>query len=245
MKVAIVTGAGQGIGLAIAEKFSAEGYKVAGVDLNVTEPVASGQSYVLDVSDTVTQSILVERIVKDLGSPSVLVNCAGICDTEPIDDVTVRGWEKTFAVNVEGMFFLSRLCADQMVKDGIQGSIVNLASVSSFLPKLEQTSYGASKAAIVSITRSLALIYGPQGVRVNAVAPGVIETPLTMSIAAMRGAIRKVDPMSTLEPVINATPLKRMGTPEEVANVVHFLASDSSSFVTGQTLNVCGGFLMR
>ncbi|MCE9559380.1 MAG: SDR family oxidoreductase [Armatimonadetes bacterium] len=245
MRVAMVTGAAQGIGAAICRALARDGMKVVAVDLNLdlAQQVAneiSGTAFQLDVSDTASHA----KLLAQVGIVHTLVNCAGICRTESIHQITPDNWERTFAVNSAGAFFLSRLFAEAMKASG-GGSIVNIASVSGFLPKLEQAAYGASKASLVSFTRSLALTYGPCGIRVNAVAPGVIETPLTQSIAEQRGQLRNVAPMETLAPVIEATPLKRIGTAEEVAEAVAFLASDRASFITGQTLNVCGGYLMR
>ncbi len=233
---AIVTGAAQGIGAAIATKLEEEGYRVARCDLN---PISA---YSLNVSDVSAHESVLSQIKSDLGEVTALVNAAGICTTQTIDQITPEGWAQTFAVNVQGAFFLSRSCANRMAPGG---AIVNIASVSGFLPKLEQIDYGASKAALVSITRSLALVYGPKGIRVNAVAPGVIDTPLTQSISNQRAKLRGVSPGETLAPVLGATPLRRMGEAEEVADLVAYLLSESASFVTGQTINVCGGFLMR
>ncbi|MEQ1821688.1 MAG: SDR family oxidoreductase [Fimbriimonadaceae bacterium] len=239
---AIVTGAAQGIGAAIARKLAEEGYQVAGCDLRPTPEADGVRSYVLDVSDVASQDSLLDLISRDLGEITSLVNAAGICTTQIVDQITPEGWAKTFAVNVQGAFFLSRACADRMQPGG---AIVNIASISGFLPKLEQIDYGASKAALISLTRSLALVYGPKGIRVNAVAPGVIDTPLTQAIAQQRAELRGVAPEETLAPVLGSTPLRRMGEAEEVADVVAYLLSDKASFISGQCLNVCGGFLMR
>jgi NAD(P)-dependent dehydrogenase (short-subunit alcohol dehydrogenase family) len=239
---ALVTGAAQGIGAAIARKLAQEGYQVAACDLRLAPDVAGVRPYVLDVSDINGHASVLEQISNDLGEITALVNAAGICTTQTIDQITPEGWSKTFSVNVQGAFFLSRACADRMQPGG---AIVNIASVSGFLPKLEQIDYGASKAALVSLTRSMALVYGPKGIRVNSVAPGVIDTPLTQSIAQHRAELRGVEPEETLAPVLGATPLRRMGEADEVADVVAYLLSDKASFVTGQCLNACGGFLMR
>lgn len=246
MKIALVTGGGSGIGAAICRRLAHEGMLVVCLDRDE----AAAQAIIEEIGGAaigfdMAQSDRVEEVLNRIGEPvSVLVNNAGICVTQAIGDIEPEGWAKTFQVNVEGSFFLMRAVAERM-KESEGGSIINLASVSSFLPKLEQVDYGASKAAVVSMTRSAALIYGPYGVRVNAIAPGVIDTPLTQSIARQRGEIRQVEPGETLRPVVEATPLRRIGTAEEVASAVWFLASDQSSFITGQTINVCGGFLMR
>lgn len=246
MKVALVTGGGSGIGTAICRKLADEDMLVVCLDRDE----AAAQAITQEIGGAaigfdMAHSNRVEEVLDRIGEPiSVLVNNAGICVTQAIGSIAPEGWAKTFQVNVEGAFFLMRAVAERM-KESEGGSIVNLASVSGFLPKLEQVDYGASKAAVVSMTRSAALIYGPYGIRVNAVAPGVIDTPLTQSIARQRGEIRQVEPEETLRPVVESTPLRRIGTAEEVASAVWFLASDQSSFITGQTINVCGGFLMR
>ncbi len=243
-RVAIVTGAAQGIGLAIAKDLAAQGAAVAACDLAHCPNQEFARCYQVDLTDTDALAPLVATVESDLGPVSMLVNAAGVCTTQPATSVTPESWARTIATNSQAPFFLARECAERM-KERRSGSIVNVASVSGFIPKLEQIDYGASKAALVSLTRSLALVYGPHGVRVNAVAPGVIDTPLTSQIAQQRAAIRGVEPEETLRPVIEATPLRRIGTPQEVADLVSFLLSDKSSFVTGQTVCVCGGFLMR
>lgn len=245
-KTILVTGAAQGIGAAAARHFAKEGGSVIVADINFEKASAvaqeiKGTPFALDLGQLSQQ----ESLLETLSSVDVLVNAAGICITQDVNTITYQGWQKTFDINVEGLFFLSRWVCERLSNEGKSGAVVNLASISGFLPKLEQVDYGASKAAIVSVTRSLALIYGPKGIRVNAVAPGVIDTPLTQTIAEQRGQVRGVAPLETLEPVLKSTPLGRMGTAEEVAEAIAFLASDRASFITGQTLNVCGGLLMR
>lgn len=262
MKRAVVTGAAQGIGLAVAQALKAAGHSVIGVDRQpLGEHIAGLYSQLglaededrlramlaeprwdiyeqLDISDP--EAIM--GFAQKIGPVDYLVNCAGVCVTQQLDEISVECWDRTQDINTRGPFLLGRELAKSM---GPGCAIVNMVSVSGFLPKLEQVDYGASKAALVSLTRSMALIYGPKGIRVNAVAPGVIETPLTHQIAEQRGKLRGVDPMETLQPVIQNTPLRRIGTAQEVAKAVLFLLSDDASFITGQTLNVCGGFLMR
>lgn len=254
MNIALVTGSGQGIGRAIGLTLCKAGWETVFSDINedaaegaceaAKQEGGSAHAVQLDVSNIDCLKEKVEQIENKFGPIDGLVNCAGICLTRAFFEIEREGFEKTFAINVEGLFFLLQAVAARM-RPRHRGAIVNITSVSGFMPKLEQLDYGASKAAVVSITRSAALALGPVGIRVNAVAPGVIDTPLTQAIAVRRGSIRGQSPEETLKPVIEGLPLRRMGTSEEVAKVVQFLLSDEASYVTGQTIDVCGGQWMR
>ena len=236
-KTALVTGAAQGIGAAIVSLFREEGATVWGVDRT-----AGATDYTLDLERIED----IPSFVASLPStPDILVNCAGICLTRPFFEIEPEGFERTFRINVTASFVLMQEISKFLVKSGRHGSIINMASNSGLMPKLEQLDYGASKAAVISMTRSAALSLGPSGIRVNAIAPGVIDTPLTQSIAKMRSEIRGVSPEETLRPVVSSLPLRRMGTADEVAQLALFLAGDDSSFVTGQTYLVDGGQWMH
>lgn len=250
---AIVTGGAQGIGAAIARRLAADALHVAVCDINgagaqeIAKEVG-GTAYEFDLGRLANSGEaidLVQLIASECGPIRALVNAAGICLTHPIDDIGPEDWQRTLSINLVGPFFLLRACADSMLATGTQGSIVNIVSVSGFLPKLEQIEYGASKAGLVSLTRSSALIYGPKGIRVNAIAPGVIETPMTQANAERRARIRGITPEEALAPLLAQIPLGRIGLSEEVAEVASFLISERASYVNGQTIDVCGGSLMR
>ncbi len=234
--LALVTGAAQGIGKAIADKLREDGHEVIGVDRQ------EGVEAQLDLMDLETIPAFIEEL--DV-APQVLVNAAGICLTRPFFDVEQPGFAKMHTINVQAPLVLMQAIAARLIREGKTGSFVNITSNSAFMPKLEQLDYAATKAALISITKSAALSLGPHGIRVNAVAPGITNTPLTQGIAKQRAEIRGVSPEETLAPVVNALPLKRMAEPNEIAQVVAFLASDAASYVTGQTYVVDGGQWMR
>jgi NAD(P)-dependent dehydrogenase (short-subunit alcohol dehydrogenase family) len=236
-KRALVTGAAQGIGKAVVDLFRQEGAIVEGLDL---QPGAS--EHTLDLSNLDAIPGFVQGLEK---CPDVLVNVAGICLTRSFFEIDLASFERTLRINVLSLFSLSQQIAKRLAAERRSGSFVNVASNSGFNPKLEQLDYGASKAAVVSMTRSTALCLAPYGIRVNAIAPGIIDTPMTQANAERRAKIRGVAPEETLRPILEGVPLKRMGSAEEVAQVALFLASDRSSYVTGQTYLVDGGQLMR
>ena len=234
---ALVTGAAQGIGLSILEALRREGALAEGLDRQ-----AGATDHILDLADLHSLAGFVDALP---ACPDVLVNAAGICLTRPFFEVDLESFEKTLRINVVAAFALTQAVAKRLISEGRKGVIVNIASNSGFMPKLEQLDYGASKAALVSVTRSSALSLGPHGIRVNAIAPGVIDTPLTQSIADQRAKIRGVSPEETLRPVLESLPLRRIGTPEEIAQLAVFLASEQASFITGQTYVADGGQIMR
>ena len=234
--LALVTGAAQGIGQAIADQLRSDGHQVIGVDRQ------SGVEAQLDLMNLDAIPTFINQLAE---CPQILVNAAGICLTRPFFDVEQPGFSRMHTINVQAPLALMQAVGARLINEGRTGSFVNITSNSAFMPKLEQLDYAATKAALISITKSAALSLGPHGIRVNAVAPGITNTPLTQGIAKQRAEIRGVSPEETLVPVVASLPLKRMAEPNEIAQVVAFLASDAASYITGQTYVVDGGQYMH
>lgn len=239
-KVAIVTGAGSGIGLACAVALAREGARVACADLDgaAADRAAArldGDSVGIQVDVTREEDCarLVEQTTSRLGGLDVLVTSAGIFHATPFDRITAEEWDRIQAVNLKGTFLTCQAALRVMVANG-RGRIVTIASLGGQTGGLAAgASYAASKAGVVALTKSIARYAGPYGVVVNTVNPGVIATPMTAAW-----------PPEVAERVIAQTPLARMGTAEEVAAVVCMLASDAASFVHGAHVDVNGGLLM-
>jgi len=240
--VAIVTGSGYGIGRGIAEYFARQGAKVAVFDLDETTAKeteriiqSSGgvaKAYRTDVADfeNVTQNA--SSVRRDLGAVDILVNNAGIRYVRKLLEIPNEEWNRTIAVNLTGMFYMVKAVAP-MMQEKHRGKIVNIASISGLLGQNGRAAYGASKGGIIQLTRSLAVELGPE-INVNAVAPGFV--PGT-------GMMKEIDKDSRSSSwMVANTPVKRPGTPEDVAAAVAFLCSDEASFIAGVTLPVDGGF---
>jgi NAD(P)-dependent dehydrogenase (short-subunit alcohol dehydrogenase family) len=242
-KRAVVTGAASGIGQAVALRLLAEGADVIAVDINeagLAPVVAAGATAcVASVADPAGRASIAEAAGPEL---DYLVNAAGILFVRSIWEVGVEEWQRLYAVNVEGTFFLCQALG-QRIRSG--GAIVNLSSSSAKLSTtVEVTPYSSSKAAVVGITRSFAYVLAPRNVRVNAICPGIIDTPMQdtvlAKIAPMRGMT--VDELSTGR--LKAVPLGRSASAEECAGVIWFLLSDDAAYMTGQAINHTGGLVM-
>ncbi|MCL7466364.1 SDR family NAD(P)-dependent oxidoreductase [Phaeovulum sp. NW3] len=239
-RTAIVTGAGQGIGYAITEALLAAGAHVIAVD---REPAGiealAARSAVTAVLGDVTDTALTDRLSAALDEAGlrldILCNNAGIARGAHALDTTDEDFIRYFDVNVLGLFRLSRWAVGRMMKTG-GGAIVNTASIFGEIGALNSCGYSTSKAAVIGLTRQMATDFGPNGIRVNAVAPGLIETPLTAERIRTEAWRR--------HQMIDGAPLRRAGQPEDVARAVRFLASDEASFITGQILAVDGGWAM-
>ncbi|MGW2664234.1 3-oxoacyl-ACP reductase FabG [Nocardia tengchongensis] len=244
-KVAVVTGAARGIGAGTAARLAADGFAVAIVDLDeaackdAVDAIASAGGTAIAVGCNVTDENQVaaafERIAAELGSVDVLVNNAGVLRDNLLFKMSVDDWDLVMSVHLKGAFLCTREAQKYMVKQK-SGKIVNTSSVSA-LGARGQANYSAAKMGIQGLTRTLAMELGPFGINVNAVAPGFIVTEMTDATAARVG----VSPEEFRAEAAKITPLRRVGEPADIANVVSFLVSDDASFVTGQTIYVDGG----
>jgi len=238
-KVALITGAARGIGKAIALKFATEGADVAFSDLNYDENMAAtekeiaalgvkAKGYASNAASFSDSETLVNEVVKDFGKVDILVNNAGITRDNLLLRMTEQDWDAVLTVNLKSAFNLTKAVQRYMMKQR-SGSIINMSSVVGVNGNAGQANYSASKAGLIGFTKSVAKELGSRGIRCNAIAPGFIETEMTKKLSE-----------EVREAWIKTIPLRRAGKPEDVADVATFLASDLSSYVSGQVINVCG-----
>ncbi|MCL2864384.1 MAG: beta-ketoacyl-ACP reductase [Lachnospiraceae bacterium] len=231
-KVALVTGASQGIGRCVAERLAAEGATVIGVDMHKVEyDKPSIHSFVLNVTDRAGVKELFHIILERFGRIDILVNNAGITRDALTQKMTEEMWDLVIDVNLKGLFNVTQLVGPQMMEQG-GGSIINIASIIGEYGNVGQCNYAATKAGVYGLTKSWAKEFARKGaaVRVNAISPGYVHT-----------AILDTVPENILDDMRKKTMLGRLGEPEEIANAVLFLASDEASYVTGHNLSVNGG----
>lgn len=242
MMIALVTGAGSGIGAAIALRLAADGHTVAVNDLSLEAAKATVEkihaaggvagAYAADVSDEAAVTEMVDLITEDFGAPEILVNNAGFGHQARFTEIEPAMFDKIFAVHVRGNYLCTRACLPAMLEKG-QGHIVNIASQLGQIGGVELVHYAGAKAAVIGMTKSLAREVSTQGVRVNAVAPGPINTPLVEALSEDWKTAKRAE-----------LPLGRFGSPAEIGGVVSFLVSDDAALFVGQTLGPNSGDVM-
>jgi NAD(P)-dependent dehydrogenase (short-subunit alcohol dehydrogenase family) len=239
---ALITGAGGGLGTAVAHAYAAEGARLALVGRNelrlrslCDELDAEAHGIGADVSDPDAAAAAVERATALLGGLDAVVNAAAIdCDWAPVGEMAIDTWDRTIAINLSGTFYVCRAALPHLVADG-GGTIVNFTSVAGYKVWAEDVAYNASKAGVDMLTRTIAVEYGPRGVRANCLAPGVIDAGMT----------DVVTDAGERDELVRMHAIPRMGLASEVAEAAVWLASDASAFTTGSVLRVDGGFLDR
>jgi NAD(P)-dependent dehydrogenase (short-subunit alcohol dehydrogenase family) len=239
-RVAVVTGAARGIGLAVARRFLGDGYGVALLDIDAetlartAAALVPGESVLgieCDVAEPRQVQAAIDRAAARFGRIDVLVNNAGIAVFKPILETTYEEWARVIAVNLTGPFLCTQACAPVMLANG-GGAVVNIGSISGLRASTLRVAYGTSKAALMHLTKQQAAELGERGIRVNAVAPGPVDTAMA----------REVHTPDIRADYHDAIPLNRYGSEDEIAAAVAFLCSDAASYVNGQTLAVDGGF---
>ena len=287
-KVAIVTGAGQGIGRGIAQRLAREGAHVVIAEYSAENATAAAQAieaaggralaYRIDISDVAAVQKMVDAVAVQLGHIDILVNNAGVVQTKPMLDLTEADWDRVLDVNLRGTFFVVQAVARQMIEQAPEalrqaastpadisstkkqeatagsavaeplaasyGKIISLSSVAGRRGRPWQTHYAASKAGIISLTQSTALALAPYRINANAVCPGIVPTAMWRQIDKEKGQLFGARPGEAMASFIQTVPLKRAATAGDVAGAVAFFCSPDSDYITGQALNVDGGFEM-
>lgn len=247
-KVAIVTGGAKGIGRAIAQRYVEEGLTVAIADVALQQAEQTAAelgpnafAVALDVADQASVEAMVRTVVEKAGRIDVLVNNAGLFDMLPFMEVTRESYHRVFAVNVEGLLFTLQAVARQMIAQGSGGKIINLASQAGRRGEPLVSVYCASKAAVISLTQSAGLALAKDRINVNAIAPGVIDTPMYDYVDSLCAKYMNIPIGENKRQVSQGVPYGRMGRPDEIASMAAFLASDDADYVVAQTYGVDGG----
>lgn len=251
---ALLTGAAGGIGLAVAQGFLLEGARCTIVDIG-EQPTEAARALIAthaeraqyvqaDVTRGASIALMMAAATQRFGTVEVLFNNAAVFDLAPLLDADEASYERLFAVNVKGMFFVMQAVLKGMVDAGVAGSVINLASQAGRRGEALVAHYCATKAAVISYTQSAALAMAPHGIRVNGIAPGVVDTPMWGQVDALFARHENLPLGAKKVAVGRAVPLGRMGRPDDIAGAAVFLASDEAGYITAQTLNVDGGNVM-
>jgi NAD(P)-dependent dehydrogenase (short-subunit alcohol dehydrogenase family) len=249
--VALVTGAGQGIGRAIAHRLARDGFAIAIADINagsldeVKKEIEGLGRQVLPITADLTKVDEIQRVIRlavEWGQLTVLVNNAGRVIITPFLEITEQEWDAIMALNLKTVFFATQFAARYMQAGG---RIVNLSSISGRSGRPDQAHYAAAKSAVISLTQSAALSFASQGITVNAICPGVVETPMTLGIHEIRAGALGITPEESLARMIAKIPLGYPAKTDDIAKVISFLCSPDAAYITGQSLNVCGGMEMN
>jgi D-sorbitol dehydrogenase (acceptor) len=253
-KHALLTGAGGGIGLAVARAYLAQGARCTVVDLApvpssvYAEAIAGFEDQAQYLSADITQLAQIDALIASaesrFGAIHVLYNNAAVFDMAPLLDSNEASYDKLFAVNVKGLFFTMQKVLARMVAQGTRGAVINMSSQAGRRGEALVSHYCATKAAVISYTQSAALAMAPHKIRVNAISPGVIDTPMWAHVDALFARYENLPLGEKKRQVGLAVPLGCMGTPDDITGAAVFLASDEASYITAQTLNVDGGAVM-
>jgi NAD(P)-dependent dehydrogenase (short-subunit alcohol dehydrogenase family) len=251
-KIALITGAAQGLGFAISEVLSSSGYKVILLDRNeeqlrvATEKLLNSgkDAHGINIDLSITENIhhVVSQINKDFGNFHVLVNNAGVNFVKPMDQVSEKDWDFVMNINLKAAFFMIQSAAPYMSEGG---SIINISSIAANSPRPLSVAYAASKAGIISLTKTASIVLAPRQIRVNAVCPGAMETDLLSKMSQDMSELSSITPEESLQNYLGDIPLGRISLPADVAKTVEFLASENATYITGQALNVCGGLTVK
>lgn len=253
-RVAVVTGGGSGIGAAICRLFAAEGAIVAVTDIRadaaekvaaqIHESSAQAHSWAVDVSDRRMVEKTADEIEAKLGPLAIWINNAGISRIAPFLECTEELWDSTQRINLKGTFLGCQAAIRHMLPRR-KGVILNMSSQSGKTGNSHYAAYCASKFGVIGLTQSLAMEFAPDGIRINALCPGVVFTPLWENLVKDYASTHKLKPVEVRPYLENKIPMGRLGTPEEVAETAVFLASDEASYITGQAINISGGMVMH